>query len=166
MATTYQTIILKNYLNIFEEYAAAAAITPGDLVELTSAGKVQRHSTADGNVLQMFAIEDALQGKGIDEDYATADVVRVWIPQRGDIVYARLADEQNVSIGDFLVSNGDGTLKKYTLESWESNDAQAANKIYDRVIVGQVLEAQDLSGLETSESSAVGNSQWVKVRIA
>ena len=165
MATTYQTIKLKKYLDIIEEYVAASAITPGNLIELTSAGLVQNHSTADGDVLQMFALEDELQGKEIDDDYAAGDRVQVWVPVRGEIVYARLADEQNVVIGDFLVSNGDGLLKKYTLESWESADAQSANKIYDHVIVGQVLEAQDLSGLETSESSAAANSQWVKLRV-
>jgi len=165
MATTYQTIKLKKYLDIIEEYVAASAITPGNLVELTSAGTVQNHSTADGDVLQMFALEDELQGNEITDAYAAGDVVQVWIPVRGEIVYGRLADEQNVAIGDFLVSNGDGLLKAYTAESWESADAQSANSIYDHVIVGQVLEAQDLSGLDTSESSATTNSQWVKVRL-
>lgn len=165
MATTYNTIKLKKYLDIIEEYEAAGPIIPGELLELTSAGKVQRHSTADGNTLAMFALEDELQGKEISVAFIAGDKVQVWVAVRGEIVYARLADAQNVVIGDWLVSNGAGCLKKYTLESWESADAQQLNKVYDHVIVGQSLEAQNLSALEGSESSAVGNSQWIKVRI-
>lgn len=165
MATTYNTIKLKKFLDIQEEFEAASAITPGDLLELTSAGKVQRHSTSGGNAARMFALESELEGKGITENYAAGDRVQVWFPVSGEIVYARLADEQNVTFAGFLQSAGNGCLMAYAVETVASADAQTANTIYDHVIVGQVLESQDLSGLETSESSAVGNSQWVKVRI-
>ena len=165
MATTYNTVKVKKYLDIIEEYEAVSEITPGDLVELTSAGKVQRHSTAGGNAARMFALEDELQGKGLTDNYAAGDRVQVWCAVPGEMVYARLADEQNVTLAGFLQSAGNGTLMAYAAESWESNDAQQANTVYDHVIVGQVLESQDLSGLEDSESSAIGNSQWVKIRI-
>lgn len=107
------TIKLKNYLNVFEEYVASAGITPGHLIELISTGKVQVHATEDGNVLPMFAIEDELQGNGIDTAYVADDQVQVWIPTRGDQVNAILKDEETVVIGDFLVSAGNGELKKY-----------------------------------------------------
>ena len=107
--TAKNTVILKNYLNVFEEYVAAAAtIYPGCLLELTSANKVKVHATAGGNALPMFAIEDAFQGKGIDDNYATGDVVRCWIPTRGDVVYGILADGQTIAKGDFVESNGAG----------------------------------------------------------
>ena len=64
----FNSIILKRYLHIQEEYAAAAAIIPGMLVELTSAGTVQKHSGAGKSAIPMFAIEDALQGKGINQN--------------------------------------------------------------------------------------------------
>ena len=163
----YNTIKLKNYLHIVEEYTAAAAITPGMLVELSSAGTVQKHSGAGTTALVMFATEDALQGKAIDESYAAGDKVQVWIPQRGDVVYALLADEESVVIGDFVESNGYGYLRKRVPESWESSDVQVANTIYDQSIVGQVLEAKDLTSLSAGDSSATTatTTQYIQVRI-
>jgi len=163
----YNTIKLKNYLQHQEEYVAAAAITPGMLLEITSAGKVQAHSLAGRTQGGLFAVEDDLQGKTISEAYAAADQVQVWVAMRGDIVYARLNDGENVIIGDSLESAGNGNLRKVSRsnESWESNDAQQAHSIYSQHIVGIALEAQDLSALEGSESSLETNSQWIKVQI-
>jgi len=163
----YNTIKLKNYLQHQEEYVAVAAITPGMLLEITSAGKVQAHSLAGRTHIGMFAVEDELQGKTIQDAYAALDQVNCWIPVTGDVVYARLADGQNVIIGDLLESNGNGELRKVvrTNESWESADSQQAKSQYDHHIIGIALEAQDLSLLEGSESSADTNSQWIKVQI-
>lgn len=170
----YNSIILKRYLHIQEEYAAAAAIIPGMLVELTSAGTVQKHSGAGKTVLAMFAIEDALQGKGINQNlaadnYAAGDVVRCWIPTPGDIVYALLADEEKVVIGDKLESNGAGYLRKESRaqDSVESADAQAALSQYDKHIVGIALEAKNLTSLDATESSAATatTTQYIQVRI-
>jgi hypothetical protein len=151
---TKHTIVLKNYLNIYNEYDAASAITPGELLEVTSAGKVQAHSSGGGAAIKMFAVEDELQGKDIDEDYAADDPLQVWFPTPGDEVNAILADGQNVDIGDFLVSNGDGTLKAYGSET-------APN-----AIVAQALEALDLSDSSGGESSgALGYDKRIEVRI-
>ena len=97
-----------------EEITAAATVTPGYLLELTSAGKVQHHSTAGGRAVPMFALEDELQGKGISDNYSANDPVQVWIPYRGDIVYAMLKSGENVAIGARLESAGDGTLRALT----------------------------------------------------
>lgn len=112
-----KTIKLKKYSDVIEELVANAAITPGHLVEEMTTGKVRKHATADGNAIPMFALENELEGKGIDDAYAADDRVQCWIAGRGDQVYAWLADGQNVSIGNFLVSNGDGTLKKLVVTS-------------------------------------------------
>lgn len=169
MAIKYHTIILKNYVKVFEEYKAAAALLPGQLLELTSAGTVRKHSGAGKTAIPMFAIEDALQGKEIGDAYATDDQVRVWIPQRGDIVYALLADEESVVVGDFVESNGGGYLRKVvrTNESWESTDSQQAKSQYDQHIVGVVLEAKDLTSLATESSSAATatTTQFTQIRI-
>ena len=106
------TVILKDYLKIREEYEAAAAITPGYLIEMTSAGKVQAHSSAGQNMIHMFAIEDELQGNGISDAYSSGDQVQCWFPLRGDQVYALLEDGESVTKGDFLESAGNGNLQK------------------------------------------------------
>ena len=106
-----KTIKIKSYLDVQEELIANAAVTPGMLVEEMSTGKARAHATQDGNALPMFAVEDEMQGKIITENYAADDPIQCWIPQRGDQVYAILVSGQNVAIGEFLTSNGDGKLK-------------------------------------------------------
>lgn len=133
------------------EKLAAAAINPGNLIELTSANKFQKHSGDSADVSPvMFAIEDENQGNDIDDAYAADDRVIGWIPQRGDMVLAVLADGQNVAIGASLDSNGDGTLSAGT-----SN------------VVAIALEAMDLSdssGAET-EDTLLGYDKRIKVLI-
>jgi len=152
------TVILKDYLKIREEYEAAAAITPGFLIEMTSAGKVPAHSSAGQNMIHMFALEDELQGNGISDAYSSGDQVQCWIPQRGDQVYALLDDGESVTKGDFLESAGNGNLQKYTA------DAEGVAN-YTNQIVGIALETVDLSGSSGEESSALQGDQRIKVRI-
>ncbi len=108
------TIKVKKYSDVIEEMTSVGVITPGMLVEIDSAGEVQAHSSGGGDVIPMYALEDELQGKSIDDDFAADDKVQVWIPYRGDIIYALVADGEDIAIGDYLTSNGDGTLKEDT----------------------------------------------------
>jgi len=144
------SVLVKNYSNVFEEIAAAGAITPGMLVELTSAGAVVAHNSAGDNALPMFAKEDEYQGKGVNDAYASGDKCHVWVPGRGDQVYAILADGQNVAIGDFLESNGEGFLQKHASDTADSDDAVT---VYPNQIVGVATEAVDLSDSSGAESS-------------
>lgn len=149
------TIKLKNYLNIFEEYVASGEIYPGMLLNFSAANTVRAHNDdAPANAcLPMFALEDALQGKGIDDEYVSGDPVNVWIPTRGDEVYAILEDGQNIAVGDFLESNGAGYLQKFT----SGNGAIAV-----------ALEALDLSGstgLEDSSETPLGTARRIKVKM-
>lgn len=139
-----RTIIVVNHSNSFFEADAAAAITPGHLVELDSNGDVKVHATAKGFGAKTFAIENALLGKGIDEAYAAEEPVRVWTPQPGDEVNALLSDGETVAVGGFVESNGDGTVQAYT----------------DGSIIGQAVEAVDMSG-----SSSVDPSARILIRI-
>lgn len=150
----YNTIKIKKYSDVIEEFVAASAITPGMLVAVASTGKIAAHAVADGNAVPMFALEDELQGKGIDDAFAALDPVQVWIPYRGDVVYALLFNGETVVIGDLLCSNGDGTLKKF--------DAATSAAVIEApmLIVGVAVEAVDMSG-----SSAVDPSGRIKVRI-
>ena len=105
------TIKLKKYSDVIEEFVAGATITPGMLVALDSAGKVVPHGEAAGNAIPMFALEDELQGKTItiDDAYEEGAPVQVWVAGRGDIVNAIAGAE--IAAGDFLVSDGTGKLK-------------------------------------------------------
>lgn len=165
---SFNTIVLKRYGDIQEEIQASGTITPGMLLELDSSGYVKAHSTAGGNQNRMFAIEDALQGKSIDDQYVSGDKVRVWPAQAGEIVYAILADGENVDEGDWLESNGAGYLQKHVsdVESFESAEPGSIT-VYPEQIVAQVIEAKDLSGSSGEESSegTPGYNKRLKVRI-
>ncbi len=155
------SIILKNYLNIWEEIdSTAVAVIPGTLLELTSADKVQAHSAAGGNVLPaMFAKEDALQGKGIGDTYLASDKIQVWIPQRGDQAYAILADDNDISIGEALESDGNGYLQAH------AGDSGAAPNVTNQ-IVAVALEAVDtLNSSAESSAAPLGVAKRIKVRI-
>jgi len=165
----YNTVIIKSFVHIQREFEANAAIYPGDLVEIMNTGKLRKHSGAGKTAAAWFAIEDALQGKGLGVNgaYAAADQVRVWCAIPGEEVYARLADEQTIAIGDFLESNGYGQLRKAlrSNESWESADAQAAGSSYDKHLVAVALEAADTTSLSTDESEARSTEQYIRVMV-
>lgn len=155
-----KSIIVKSYTKVQEEYTATAvAITPGMLLEMASATTVQAHSGASGNVLPMFAFEDELQGKTIDDAYAVSVKVQVLIPRTGDQVQGILADGQNIAAGDFLESDGTGMLQKHAADS--ALVVEAAHPL-----VGVALEAIDISDSSAAESSgALGYDKRIKLRI-
>ena len=144
------TVKIKKYLDVVEEYVAVAAITPGHFVELTSAGKVQVHATAGGNIVPMVALENELEGQTISDAYAADDPVQVWIPQRGEQVYALLKDGENVAIGAFLESAGDGTLQAHTPDV---NVSDESDNILGNQIVAVALEAVYMSGSSGADPS-------------
>jgi hypothetical protein len=155
----YRTIKLKSYNNVQEEHIAVSAITPGHLLTLNSDDKVLPHSVAGGNAYPMFALEDVYQGKTIADAFSADDPVQCWIPGRGDMVNAILKDGENVVIGDYLESAGDGTLQKHVADVDSSADITT---IYPLQIVGQVVEAVDLSG---SSGTHPVTELRVKIRI-
>ena len=139
MARTKRTIVGKSYLNIRDQaVSTAVAVTPGALMErVGGAATVRVHSTEGGIVEKLFALEDAFQGKGIDDDYDAAGVpIMLWNPVPGERVYA-LMDQtsgETVAIGDFMVSHGDGTLAPLTVTSADVTE-------FPNSIVGVALEA-------------------------
>jgi hypothetical protein len=107
------TIMLKGRY-ILKEAEAAAAITPGHLVEVTSAGLVQVQSGANEKCQLAFAFENDLIGRGIDDAYSVSETVRYGVVERGAEVYAWLDGGENVAIGAFLAPAGDGSLVETT----------------------------------------------------
>lgn len=123
-----------NVTGHYDEAAANAALSPGHLIEILSTGKVRKHASAGAKVLARFAVEDALQGKTIDDAYAADDVVGFVAPKKGDVVNALLAAGNVYAKGDKLFSAGDGTLTN------ENNSAATYEPL------AEVKDALDLSG--------------------
>jgi hypothetical protein len=163
-----RTVKVKKYVDIIEEIQASGTIYPGHLLELDSDGYVKAHSAAGQNALPYFALENELEGKGVSDAYSSGDKVQVWVACRGEIVNALLADGENVDEGDYLESNGDGKLKKHVadVESFESAEAGSIT-VYPNQIVGQAIEAVDISDSSGGESSAVYGTpgQRIKIRV-
>lgn len=159
------SIKLRKWIDILYEFTATAvAINPGMLIELTSADKVQAHATAGGNVLPMFALEDELQGNDLNDAYAVSAKIQAWVPQRGEVVQAVLADGETAVIGSLLESNGDGYLRVHVPVTADSDDAII---VVPNPIVGIALVALDLSdssGAET-EDALLGFNKRIAVRL-
>ena len=132
----------------FEEALAAGVIRPGHLLALNVDGDVIPHDIVLGQAERMFALEDALQGRGIEIDYASGERVFILLAAPSDEVYAWLAVGQSVVPGDFLGSDGAGHL----VNSQESGVTQGVDSV-----------AVALETLDNSESG--DNNARIKVRV-
>lgn len=105
----------------------------GHLIDLdpTLGDVIVNQTAVDPDPIKMFAIEDALQGRGIDDDYADNDQVMCYVAQPGDIVFALLETGTVVTQGTSLESAGDGTLQVRTTGA----------------TIGKALEALTASGV-------------------
>ena len=85
-------------------------IEPGMLCELTSGGLVQPHATEGGRAERMVALEDALQGNTVDDDYEEGDIVMLSLAAQHGEYNMIITGGETISIGEELISAGDGKL--------------------------------------------------------
>jgi len=143
--------------NWVKDGIATAAVTPGDLVEVTGydttgaddSQQLQWHSSVpstetEGSALPRFALPYSKTGKGIDDDYAADDHVEYVTARTGVEVYALLAAGESVTVDDPLESAGNGKLALHT--GSDDADTTATQTYYDGAVVGHALEAVDNSG--------------------
>jgi len=151
----YKTIFVQG-IGVPKEATASGAITPGHLLERTSAAvdTVKVHATAGGDVVpKLVAVEDDLQGKEIGDAYTSANNVLMRVATPGDECYMLLKNGENVAKGDLLESAGNGELQKHTADSGAVTE-------YNEQIVGVALESVDMS-----DSSAADPSGRILVEI-
>ena len=146
-----KTIVLKGR-GIRNEAVANAAITPGHLVELMSTGKIRVHATPGGNAAALFAVEDDLQGKTIDQAYDASAIAQYDAVYPGCEVNALIQDGQNVAIGSFLESAGDGTLQVHTADV-DANNSSANFTVNTNQIIAVAMEACNMSGSTDADPS-------------
>lgn len=160
------TIVLTGYPEYPPEVLASEIITPGQLVEFVpsggDAGKLRKHATANGNSSPMFAIEALVPDlanvtDAIAKTYAIGDSVRWAIFRTGMVVYGWVpASATALKRGDLMVSNGDGTLKKYA--------AQATNEGGTATYTIQ-SEAVRFMADEDKDNSGGGTAVRIRVRV-
>lgn len=147
MASLKQIVVRGTPIN--KEGIATETITPGDLLDIVTGSAatggtyktpyLKKHAISQGNATRMWALEQDYIGSvppttAIAKTYANGDTVRYGSFRPGDELMARLAASQNVAFGDYLSSNGDGTLKLATLGS-------PGNAFY---VVARSLEASNV----------------------
>ena len=130
------------------EERAAGAITPGHLLILGSGDTVTVHTPEGGRAERMIALEDALQGNTITDAYASGDVVTLLHALPGDEAYVMIAAGETITIGEQLISAGDGTLK-------------ALDNVSSGITVYQVI-AVAIAAVDLSASGAVATRTAVR----
>lgn len=132
---------------IYKEYNLATSqdVTPGMLLEVTSAGTVQPHSVAGGNTTPLFAREAfGTPLRDIDDEYdQDGERVYAMVCRPGDEVNAFLAIGENVAIGALLQSDGAGALEAYELPE-DVEDASGPD-VFVRAPVARAVEAKNNS---------------------
>ena len=134
------TIVLKGR-GIRKEGVAGGTITPGMFLErTTTVDQVIVHNSAEENIQKLIAVEDELQGKGIDDDYLTGVNVLFEALVPGQEVNALVQDGTAAIVaGEFLQSDGAGMVIGVI--------TAAATTELERVsTIGVALEAVDNSG--------------------
>ena len=145
MATTKRRIHSKGDYQQ-DEKVAAGTITPGMLVEQVSdAATIKAHATEGGDAEAAFAVEDALQGNTVTDDYSAADLVTYILPVKGACVNALLKAGYDYTIATELISAGDGTLKP---------KAQASSGVSVDRIIAVVTEDCDIDASGDSDTLA------------
>jgi hypothetical protein len=132
----YKTISIDTDAPVKEE-KADAGITPGHLLERTATG-VKVHATAGGKAQRIFALEDENQGKEIGDAYSASDKCFFKTFRPGDLVLARIKNGENIAIGDWLVSGGNGELIEASADS--------SGTIVEEDCVAVAVAACDMSG--------------------
>lgn len=108
------TIVLKTMDGIGRRYSerlAVAAVTPGHIMAVDAANLVKPHNVSGGKAQMRVAIEDALQGRTIDDVYQINDRVREVILLPGDQFWGWIVAGANATPALQMSSNGDGTFK-------------------------------------------------------
>jgi len=126
-----------------EMKANEAGIYPGMLLKMDANGEVGMHDSKGGDLGDevLVAEEDALQGNTVSTVYADDSIVSVIIPQKGTVVRMLLAENEVLTIGEKVCSNGDGRVRSVA-------DIDSPSEVL--CVIGVSEEALDLSSGSTS----------------
>jgi hypothetical protein len=107
------TIHLGGDVQEIGDITAGAPITPGMLIEMyvVSGGTRWRPSTLTGAQSNTFAKNQSMLNKGVDDVYATGDLVQAAIASPGCTIWGIIASGANLLKGAPMSDNGDGKFK-------------------------------------------------------
>jgi len=98
------------------DIAAGEAITPGMLIERynSSGTMLLRKHSVSGGAGAMFATEQNMLNRGVNDDYNVGDLVEATMGAPGTKWQAIIASGASITQGDKLESAGNGKLKAYS----------------------------------------------------
>ncbi len=139
MSLSKNQIQIKNFGGVVyeERDAGAAGIYPGMLCKVDSDSDVVQHNTEGGKAECLVAIEDSLQGKTVDDVYAINTPVRLVRFRPGEEFFGRQHGHTSITVGEQVVSKGDGTFRS-------ASDSGS----YGDTAIAVALETQDLSAVD------------------
>lgn len=108
-------------------YPASEAITPGQLIHLFLSGGVlkwRKHNAAADIQPAFVALEQSEMNLGIEDAYAAGDLVKAAALGPGCTFYGLIPSGQDIALGDYLQSNGDGYMKEATATTAAANVAR------------------------------------------
>lgn len=94
------------------ELKATEAITPGMLIQRASTGWKKADTAKEPG--STFATEQSMQNKGVDDAYASGDLVEASVGQKGSVFWAIVASGANITKGGRLENAGNGYLRAWT----------------------------------------------------
>jgi len=139
------TIVLKGK-GIKSEFLCKEDIYPGMLCELVVDNgviKIQKNTNANNLKETCFVTEYEAFGKTVLDKAATGDTAHVYFANAGDVIYARV--DSGVAVGDKLVSNGSGLLKKVNV----ANVTGLSTAITTEATYANVANGLTISGSST-----------------
>lgn len=106
---------------IYEEapIKAAEVIKPGHLVLENSSGEWINHNSAGQGGDYRIANLNIIEQEGATVTLTAGDDATAFVPRPGEVYNVVVADGETIVVGDALVSNGDGTVKKGTTDGYD-----------------------------------------------
>ena len=110
-----ETILLKG-MPMIKEGQTDEKLSPGHVVEFGGTKEIQKQATAQqANARKAIALENDLEGKTINDEYAVDALVKYALCYSGCEMYVRVAAAAPAIVkNDKLELKGDGTVRKQT----------------------------------------------------
>lgn len=156
---TYNTILLKSFASRQDEAIAHEIITPGQILEVRTDGKVQKN-TAAGKRRTLIAVEDDLQGRTIGTNYAAGDLVFTRELVTGDWAFLFVAPGVAYAKGEKLAPNGAGILRKAVAASGLVVPSEGGTVVLPDEATFEVIDPE---GVDLSAGGAVATRIAVRV---
>jgi len=142
-----KNIIARTYGDrVRETRILAENVYPGQLVQLNSSDEFELHTHAGGPAVPIVLDFDFGQGKDVDEVVASGNQGFGFVPRRGEEAYVLVDHDENIAIGDFLQSNGDGYFSEQAVDQESSTGYEGGTVL---AVAKEAVNVTDSSGAET-----------------